>query len=238
MSPFQSEPRRREISARGVRGATTSTLSHGDGVTSASTRFESCWSAVVTALVICSERMLSTASDSSPRPSHATSTKPAMSSASNPPTANRALAMPRDYGPTIPGPVAAPYRSLPKNVSFPELEETVLARWRERDVFRESLRRREGAPGWVFYEGPPTANGRPGDHHVLARVFKDIFPRFKTMRGFYSYRKGGWDCHGLPVEIAVQEKLGFESKQQIEEYGIAEFNARCRDLGLEFLEDR
>src|SRR5919197_5833436 len=237
MSPFQSEPRRREISARGVRGATTSTLSHGDGVTSASTRFESCWSAVVTALVICSERMLSTASDSSPRPSHATSTKPAMSSASNPPTANRALAMPRDYGPTITGPVAAPYRSLPKNVSFPALEEGVLARWRERDVFRESLRRREGAAPWVFYEGPPTANGRPGAHHVLARVFKDIFPRYQTMRGRYVERKGGYDCHGLPVEIAVEQKLGFNSKSDIEAYGIAEFNQKCRESVFEYLEE-
>ena len=91
------------------------------------------------------------------------------------------------------------------------------------------MRRREGAPPYVFYEGPPTANGRPGSHHVLARVFKDVFPRYKTMRGFYSYRKGGWDCHGLPVEIAVQNQLGIENKQQIEEYGIAEFNAKCRE---------
>src|SRR5436190_7944106 len=130
-----------------------------------------------------------------------------------------------------------PHRPLPAQPDFPALEEQVLERWREHDVYRESLRRREGAPPYVFYEGPPTANGRPGSHHVLARVFKDIFPRYKTMRGFYSYRKGGWDCHGLPVEIAVQEKLGFESKQQIEEYGIAEFNARCRESVFEFLED-
>ena len=74
------------------------------------------------------------------------------------------------------------------------------------------MRRREGAPPYVFYEGPPTANGRPGSHHVLARVFKDVFPRYKTMQGFYSDRKGGWDCHGLPVEIAVQNELGIESK--------------------------
>src|SRR4051812_46811493 len=130
-----------------------------------------------------------------------------------------------------------PHRPLPAQADFPALEEQVLERWREHDVYRESLRRREGAPPYVFYEGPPTANGRPGSHHVLARVFKDVFPRYRTMRGFYSYRKGGWDCHGLPVEIAVQEKLGFESKQQIEEYGIAEFNARCRESVFEFLED-
>ena len=99
------------------------------------------------------------------------------------------------------------------------------------------MRRREGAPPYVFYEGPPTANGRPGSHHVLARVFKDVFPRYKTMRGFYSERKGGWDCHGLPVEIAVQNQLGIESKAQIEEYGIAEFNQKCRESVFEYLED-
>jgi isoleucyl-tRNA synthetase len=130
-----------------------------------------------------------------------------------------------------------PHRPLPKDANFPQLEERILERWRERDVYRESMRRRDGAPPFVFYEGPPTANGRPGSHHVMARVFKDIFPRYKTMQGFFSYRKGGWDCHGLPVEIAVQEQLGIESKQQIEEYGIAEFNQKCRDSVFEFLED-
>lgn len=130
-----------------------------------------------------------------------------------------------------------PHRPLPENVSFPELEEKVLERWRELDVYNESLKRREGAPPYVFYEGPPTANGKPGSHHVLARVFKDVFPRYKTMRGFYSYRKGGWDCHGLPVEIAVQQQLGIDDKSQIEEYGIAEFNAKCRESVFEYLED-
>src|SRR4051812_31043584 len=134
-------------------------------------------------------------------------------------------------------PMSPVHEPLPPNVSFPALEEQVMARWRERDVFRESMRRREGAPQWVFYEGPPTANGRPGAHHVLARVFKDIFPRFKTMRGHYVERKGGWDCHGLPVEIAVEQKLGFHSKDDIERYGVAEFNQQCRESVFEFLED-
>jgi isoleucyl-tRNA synthetase len=133
--------------------------------------------------------------------------------------------------------VAALHRPLPKDVSFPALEEEVLVRWRERDVFRESLRRREGAPPYVFYEGPPTANAGPGSHHVLARVFKDIFPRYKTMRGHYSERKGGWDCHGLPVEIAVEQKLGFTEKADIERYGIAEFNAKCRESVFEYLRE-
>jgi isoleucyl-tRNA synthetase len=128
-------------------------------------------------------------------------------------------------------------RPVDPKQSFPALEEQVLARWRERDVFHESVRRRQGAQPWVFWEGPPTANGRPGSHHVLARVFKDIYPRYKTMRGYYVERKGGWDCHGLPVEIAVQEQLGIKNKREIETYGIAEFNQRCREAVFEFLED-
>jgi isoleucyl-tRNA synthetase len=128
-------------------------------------------------------------------------------------------------------------RPVDPQQSFPDLELAVLERWRERDVFRESLRRREGAPPWVFWEGPPTANGPPFVHHVLARAFKDIFPRFRTMRGYLVERRGGWDCHGLPVEIQVEKQLGITSKEQIEEYGIAEFNARCRESVFEFLED-
>jgi isoleucyl-tRNA synthetase len=128
-------------------------------------------------------------------------------------------------------------RPVDAQVSFPQLEEHVLARWRERDVFRESLRRREGATPWVFWEGPPTANGPPGVHHVLSRAFKDIFPRFRTMRGYYVERRGGWDTHGLPVEIAVEKKLGIKSKAEIEEYGIEAFNAQCRESVFDFLED-
>jgi len=129
------------------------------------------------------------------------------------------------------------HRPVDPRASFPELEQRVLERWRERDVFAESLRRREGAPSWGFYEGPPTANGPPASHHVLARSFKDIFPRYKTMRGFYVQRKGGWDCHGLPVELAVEKELGMTSKEDIERYGIAEFNERCRSSVLSHVED-
>jgi isoleucyl-tRNA synthetase len=121
--------------------------------------------------------------------------------------------------------------------SFPELEERVLARWREEGVFERSLAQREGAPVWSFYEGPPTANGRPGSHHVLARVFKDVYPRYKTMCGFRVPRKAGWDCHGLPVELEVEKQLGISSKQEIEEFGIAEFNQRCRESVFEYVED-
>ncbi|HEY1510084.1 MAG TPA: isoleucine--tRNA ligase [Solirubrobacteraceae bacterium] len=133
--------------------------------------------------------------------------------------------------------MADPHRPVDTRTSFPELEEQVLARWRERDVFAESIRRREGAPSWGFYEGPPTANGPPGTHHVLSRVFKDIFPRYRTMCGYYVERKGGWDCHGLPVELAVEAEIGSTSKDDIERYGIAKFNARCREMVLSHVAD-
>ncbi|HLZ38312.1 MAG TPA: isoleucine--tRNA ligase [Mycobacteriales bacterium] len=121
------------------------------------------------------------------------------------------------------------FRPLPAQVDLPALEHEVLRRWEERDVFARSLAQTEGRPLYVFYEGPPTANGKPGTHHVEARVFKDLFPRFRTMQGWHVPRRAGWDCHGLPVELAVERKLGFSGKAQIEEYGIAEFNALCRE---------
>src|SRR6476646_75351 len=130
-----------------------------------------------------------------------------------------------------------PHRPVDPRPDFPRLEEEVLGRWRERDVFRESIRRREGAPAWVFYEGPPTANGRPGSHHVLSRVFKDIFPRYKTMCGYSVDRKGGWDCHGLPVELEVEQQLGMTSKEDIEPYGIAELTQRRRESVFECVEE-
>src|SRR3954466_3986581 len=128
------------------------------------------------------------------------------------------------------------YREVDREPSFPALEEQVLERWRERDVFHESIRRREGGPEFVFYEGPPTANGRPGSHHVLARVFKDVFPRYKTMRGHQVHRKAGWDTHGLPVELEVERELGMQSKEDIDNYGIAEFNERCRESVLKYVD--
>jgi isoleucyl-tRNA synthetase len=129
------------------------------------------------------------------------------------------------------------FKPVDPKQSFPALEERVLERWRERDVFGRSLANREGAETWSFYEGPPTANGRPGSHHVLSRVFKDVYPRYRTMRGYRVPRKAGWDCHGLPVELEVEKELGISSKQEIEEYGIAEFNARCRASVFEYVEE-
>ena len=124
------------------------------------------------------------------------------------------------------------YRPVPPQVDLPALEHEVLDYWRENKTFAKSLDRVGDRPRWTFYEGPPTANGRPGTHHVEARVFKDVFPRFKTMQGFLVERKAGWDCHGLPVELAVEKELGFTGKADIEKYGVAEFNAKCRESVL------
>ena len=129
------------------------------------------------------------------------------------------------------------YAPVDPKQSFPALEESVLERWREGNTFQRQLQIREGRPLWSFYEGPPTANGKPGSHHVLSRVFKDIYPRYKAMCGYYVPRKGGWDCHGLPVELEVEKELGITSKAQIEEYGIAEFNARCRESVFRYVGD-
>ena len=117
------------------------------------------------------------------------------------------------------------------------LEEQVLERWNERDVIAEARRLRKDSTPWIFYEGPPTANGRPGLHHVWARVFKDLYPRFQTMRGHNVPRKGGWDCHGLPVELEVEKALGLHSKHEIEAYGVENFNQHCRDSVLRYVED-
>ncbi|WP_329058852.1 isoleucine--tRNA ligase [Amycolatopsis sp. NBC_01480] len=121
------------------------------------------------------------------------------------------------------------YNPVPGQVDLPALDHEVLDFWRENSVFARSLKVSEGRPGWIFYEGPPTANGKPGTHHIESRVFKDVFPRYQTMKGFYVARKAGWDCHGLPVELAVEKELGLAGKPDIEKYGIAEFADRCRE---------
>jgi isoleucyl-tRNA synthetase len=121
------------------------------------------------------------------------------------------------------------FEPVDPKVGFPELERRILDFWREADVFGASLELRKDAPLWVFYEGPPTANGKPGTHHVEARTFKDIYPRFKTMTGHLVPRKGGWDCHGLPVEVEVEREIGTSGKRDIEAFGIAEFNRLCRE---------
>jgi isoleucyl-tRNA synthetase len=130
-----------------------------------------------------------------------------------------------------------PFGPVEPGLDLPALEERVLARWREREVIEEAGRLRKGAEPWIFYEGPPTANGRPGLHHVWARAFKDLFPRFQTMRGRDVPRKGGWDCHGLPVELEIEKELGLATKADIEAYGIEAFNQRCRESVRRYVED-
>lgn len=121
--------------------------------------------------------------------------------------------------------------------SLPELEERVLRFWSSAGIFNQAEKKNEGKKDFVFYEGPPTANGRPGIHHVLSRSFKDVMLRYKTMRGFNVFRRGGWDTHGLPVELEVEKKLGLKSKKDIEAYGIAEFNKKCKESVWSYKEE-
>lgn len=119
--------------------------------------------------------------------------------------------------------------ALPAQIDLPSMEASILDFWSQNQIFEKSVANRNGAPRWSFYEGPPTANGMPGTHHIEARVFKDLFPRFQTMKGKQVIRKAGWDCHGLPVEIAVEKELGFTGKADIEKFGVAAFNEKCRE---------
>ncbi len=120
---------------------------------------------------------------------------------------------------------------------FPAMEQATLEHWHANDVFHKTLALRKGGPIWSFYEGPPTANGKPGAHHVEARVFKDVFPRYRAMKGHDVPRKAGWDCHGLPVELEVEKELGLNSKSEIEDYGIEAFNQRCRESVQRYVGD-
>lgn len=114
-------------------------------------------------------------------------------------------------------------------INFPKLEEKTLKFWKKNKTFEKSIQQRKTAKNFVFYDGPITVNAKPGIHHVLARIFKDILPRYKTMRGFKVERKNGWDTHGLPVELEVEKNLGFKTKKDIEQYGIAKFNKACEE---------
>jgi isoleucyl-tRNA synthetase len=129
------------------------------------------------------------------------------------------------------------FQEVSTRANFPEMEKDVRRFWKEKDIFNRSVKQREGRPFFVFYEGPPTANGLPGIHHVLARAMKDLFPRYKTMRGFYAERKGGWDTHGLPVEIEVEKQLKLNGKQDIERYGVEAFNKLCRESVFKYINE-
>src|ERR1700691_2261379 len=116
----------------------------------------------------------------------------------------------------------------PQKSEAAKREEETLAFWERERIFEKSLAKKSPEGDFVFYEGPPTANGKPAIHHLEARAFKDAIPRYKTMRGFHVNRKAGWDTHGLPVEIEVEKSLGFKSKKDIEAYGVEKFNAECK----------
>ena len=129
------------------------------------------------------------------------------------------------------------FKPVNSKVDFSKLEENLLPFWKEKDIFKRSIEARKNSQRFTLYEGPPTANGNPGIHHVLARVFKDVIPRYKVMKGFYAPRIGGWDTHGLPVELEVEKKLGISNKVQIEEYGIAKFNEKCKESVFAYLKN-
>ncbi|MFI5253044.1 MAG: isoleucine--tRNA ligase [Bacteroidota bacterium] len=121
------------------------------------------------------------------------------------------------------------FKELSDKINYSQLEGEILKFWDENGIFEKSVSTRQGNPGYTFYEGPPTANGKPGIHHVMSRTLKDLVCRYKTMRGFQVHRKAGWDTHGLPVEIEVEKMLGFKHKEDIVKYGVENFNAKCKE---------
>lgn len=121
------------------------------------------------------------------------------------------------------------YKPVDTNLNFVEREKEVLAFWKENEIFEKSVEKNKGGECFNFYDGPPTANGKPHIGHILTRVMKDIIPRYKTMKGYYVRRKAGWDTHGLPVELEVEKQLGIDGKQEIEKYGIEPFIKKCKE---------
>src|SRR3989344_4148483 len=130
---------------------------------------------------------------------------------------------------------AMPENQLKSDVA--RREEEILAFWKVRDIFKKTLAKKSPKGEFVFYEGPPTANGLPGIHHLESRAFKDAIPRYRTMRGYHLRRKAGWDTHGIPVELEVEKKLSFKSKKDIEAYGVAKFNAKCKESVLQYIDE-
>jgi isoleucyl-tRNA synthetase len=129
------------------------------------------------------------------------------------------------------------FEPVASRINFPLMEEKLLSIWKNDRIFEKSVKLREGRPRFVFYEGPPFANGNPGIHHVLARVFKDVIVRYKAMKGYYIPRIAGWDTHGLPVELEIEKQLGFSGKNQIETFGVEEFNKLCRESVFKYLKE-
>lgn len=120
------------------------------------------------------------------------------------------------------------YKKVSTSLDFVEREKEIVEFWKENEIFEKSVNKNEGREEFSFYDGPPTANGKPHIGHILTRVMKDIIPRFQTMKGRHVLRKAGWDTHGLPVELEVEKTLGLDGKKQIETYGIEPFNDQCK----------
>ena len=121
-----------------------------------------------------------------------------------------------------------------KGLDLPKISEEILAQWKAKNTFASSIATREGKPSFVFYEGPPSANGIPGIHHVMARTIKDIFCRYKTQKGFKVHRKAGWDTHGLPVELGVEEELGITKDEIGKSISVEEYNAACKKAVMRY----
>ncbi|MBO4336624.1 MAG: class I tRNA ligase family protein, partial [Lachnospiraceae bacterium] len=126
------------------------------------------------------------------------------------------------------------YRKVDTTLNFVEREKETEKFWSENDIFEKSMKIREGQKTYTFYDGPPTANGKPHIGHVLTRVIKDMIPRYRTMKGYYVPRKAGWDTHGLPVELGVEQQLGIDGKEQIEQYGLDPFIQKCKESVWEY----
>ena len=129
------------------------------------------------------------------------------------------------------------FQSQPSSPNFPSLEEEILEFWKTNDVYNQSLLKRKDAEPFIFYEGPPTANGMPHPGHCLTRAIKDLFPRYRTMRGYYCERKAGWDTHGLPVEVEVCKELGIHSKDEIEDFGVEPFIQKCQQSVWRYMQE-
>jgi len=128
------------------------------------------------------------------------------------------------------------FKQFDEKINYPEIEERILKFWQENKIFEKSISSRDEKKHFTFYEGPPTVNGRPGIHHVMARALKDLVCRYKTIRGYRVHRKAGWDTHGLPIEIALEKELGFNQKSDIEKYGVDEFNKKAKELVYHHIE--
>jgi isoleucyl-tRNA synthetase len=129
------------------------------------------------------------------------------------------------------------FKPVISRVNLPQMEVNILKLWKDGHIFEKSVDQRRDKPLFTLYEGPPTANSSPGIHFTMPRILKDIIPRYKAMKGYYTPRIGGWDTHGLPVELEIEKKLGFSGKTQIEEYGIEKFNALCRQSVLGYIKE-